>query len=124
MNLTTAGRTADAWGTNMSDNEDLQKQVQEKLAQCSRLLDECEKLAEEGGFEFSFDSPGSTYYPASMFSEQRAIECLVEDGGEDWDAEMSPEEREEAIEEMVDSIKADLPEYTEPGEWWMPSRNC
>jgi hypothetical protein len=111
---------------NMSEkSEELQKQVQEKLAQCTKLLEECEQLAEEGGFEFSFDSPGNTYYPTTIFSEADVIEHLVESNGADWDVDLTPEQRTELMEGAREELQYNtLPEYTELGSWWMPSRNC
>lgn len=106
-------------------SEDLQKQVQEKLAQARKLLEECEALAEQGGFEFSFDFPGTTYYPKNLFSKEEVIEQIKEEMSTEEFSALTPEELDDLIESTREEMKYNtLPEYAELGSWWMPSRFC
>ena len=112
----------------MSTKEELKKTVQEKLAQAYKLLEECEMLAEEGAFEFGFHAPGTHYYPKSIVSEDRVLASLKENEGEDYVADLTPEELVVALRDERELMMEDLP-YSYDGREsilgrWMPSRNC
>jgi hypothetical protein len=106
--------------------EKLQKTVQAKLSQAEKLLEECTVLAEKGGFEFTFNTPGETYYPSnlSMFTDEDVLERLRENVGDEVSS-YTPDELTEALEDIkAVMIAEELPEYAELGGWWMPSRIC
>lgn len=106
------------------EREKLEKQVQQKLAQANKLLDECADLAEQGGFEVNFNPPGQVYYPSNLLHE-KALEKVRDELTEEEYAALTPEALEKAVDEAQDEIMYDeLPEYAELGSWWVPSRNC
>ncbi len=92
-----------------------------------KLLDECTELAERGGFEFSWDIPGESYFPSTMkiHEEEDVMERLKSEYDDEFISGLSAEALEEYKQDIRNEMIAEeLPEYAELGSWWMPSRNC
>lgn len=138
-------------------SEELKKQAQEKLVEARRLISEAGELAKQGQFALHFGEIGD-FIPRSFVDpdllRERAIETIKRDGRyngqhrvvddpsvaygyhyEDdprtpWD-ELSEDEREDAIDAEIESIRdeMDVPsefrEYCgveDADQWWAPSR--
>lgn len=123
-----------------TDNELKQKLLQELLFTIRSNVKEAQKLAEELG-EIITISYG-TYVPSVYGDENRLRELALiaakQNGRKDYGRlpngtygeilsvsfdQLDEEGRNELIEGIIDDMKCDLPEYANPGQWWLPS-NC
>ncbi len=126
----------------MADNEELQKQAQQKLADARTLIKEAGVLAEAGGFVLHFGEIGS-FYPTAAFDPEKyraeAERLAHEEGRSVYNRstggynvtpfdELNEDEKDDLIDGLIRELKADEfggsedAEYAEAGRWWHPSR--